>query len=148
MKLNILPENDTVKIQYTRNYNYSNDAGLDLLCIDQQTIQPGETAKVNLHIKCEAFEGTQAKSYYLYLRSSTAFRTPLRLANSVGIIDAGYRGDIMAIVDNRGNEPYTIEPGNRLFQLCSPTLDPIEFTIVDELSSTERGEGGFGSTNT
>ena len=84
-------------------------------------------------------------SYYLYRRSSI-IKTPLRLANSVGIIDSGYRGDIIACVDNIKNVPYTIEQGTRLFQICGPTLEPIEFKLVTDLSDTQRGEGGFGST--
>ena len=75
-----------------------------------------------------------------------ASRTPLRLANSVGIIDAGYRGEICAIIDNIKDEPYSIECGTRLFQICSPTLEPIEYDIVNSLSETTRGVGGFGST--
>ena len=69
------------------------------------------------------------------------------MANSVGIIDAGYRGDIMVALDNLSNEDYSINKGDRLFQICSPTLDPITFELVNSLSQTDRGEGGFGSTN-
>ena len=116
------------------------------------TIYPGETTCINLQIQCEAFvgpgrEGSSERnmSYYLYPRSSLA-KTPLRLANSVGIIDAGYRGNICAFVDNIKDEPYRIDQGTRLFQICSPTLEPIEYTIVNALSETTRGSGGFGST--
>ena len=73
-------------------------------------------------------------------------KSPLRLANSVGIIDAGYRGNIMGIVDNISQEDFMIEAGSRMFQLCSPILSPISFQLSDELSETSRGEGGFGST--
>ena len=73
-------------------------------------------------------------------------KTPLRLANSVGIIDAGYRGNIMGIVDNISQEDFRIEAGSRMFQLCSPVLGPISFQMSQDLSDTSRGEGGFGST--
>ena len=73
-------------------------------------------------------------------------KTPLRLSNSVGIIDAGYRGNIMAIVDNLSDEDFVIEQNTRLFQLCSPDLSPISFEVVNELSETSRGSGGLGST--
>ena len=53
----------------------------------------------------------------------------------------------MAAVDNRSTEDYTVRPGQRLFQLCGPTLEPITFEIVNQLSETSRGEGGFGSTD-
>ena len=78
-------------------------------------------------------------------RSSIA-KTPLRMCNSVGLIDGGYRGEIMAVVDNIKNEVYTIEPGQRLFQLVGMDGSPIHFKLVDELSESTRGKGGFGST--
>ena len=112
-------------------------------------IPAGETKLISLGIKCEAFNDKNKEghvSYYLYPRSSIA-KTPLRMSNSVGIIDAGYRGTIMASVDNRSSESYTIMPGQRLFQLCGPNLEPVSFELVNSLSETRRGEGGFGSTN-
>jgi len=81
----------------------------------------------------------------LYPRSSIV-KTPLRLSNSVGIIDAGYRGNIMAFVDNIKGEPFTIEKGTRLFQICGPCLERITFEVVHDLSNSQRGESGFGST--
>jgi len=69
------------------------------------------------------------------------------MSNSVGIIDAGYRGTITVFVDNIKNTSYTVERGTRLFQICSPDLSPITFTIKDILSQTSRGSGGFGSTD-
>jgi dUTP pyrophosphatase len=105
---------------------------------------------INLHISCEAYPDKEKRhniSYYLYPRSSMGARTPLRLSNSVGIIDAGYRGEIKAIVDNVDMEQdYSIRAGSRLFQLCSPVLGPISFEMTNTLSDTARGEGGFGST--
>lgn len=84
-------------------------------------------------------------SYYLYPRSSIS-KTPLRMSNSMGIIDAGYRGEIIAKVDNLTDTDYILEKGVRLFQICDASLEPIEIKIVDSLSETTRGEGGFGST--
>lgn len=94
--------------------------------------------------------------YYLYPRSSIV-KTPFRLSNSVGIIDSGYRGEIMAVVDNIDSENNDMKvcirkhmsPMTRMFQICSPTLEPFLVQIVDseeELGITERGNGGFGST--
>ena len=86
--------------------------------------------------------------YYLYPRSSIS-KTPLIMANSVGIIDKDYRGDIMAKVRHipfEGVEDYKVEMGTRLFQICSPDLSPLKLVIVEELTETSRGEGGFGST--
>jgi dUTP pyrophosphatase len=97
-----------------------------------------------------------ASGYYLYPRSSIV-KTPFRLSNSVGIIDSGYRGEIMAVVDNMNaanNDMKTsitqyMPPMSRMFQICSPTLQPFMVQIVDseeKLGLTERGSGGFGST--
>ena len=91
--------------------------------------------------------------YYMYPRSSIS-KTPLRLANSVGIIDSGYRGHLMGMFDclplAQAGESYTIQPFDRLLQICSPDLGPIYVLLVDfenELGgNTERGIGGFGST--
>ena len=121
---------------------HQGDAGLDLFIIDSLTIPPGETAIIKSNIACE---NTDEMPYLLMPRSSIS-KTPLRQCNSVGLIDAGYRGEIMAAVDNIKDIPYTVEPGQRLFQLVSMDGAPITFEIVSELSQTDRGDCGFGST--
>ena len=68
------------------------------------------------------------------------------MSNSIGLIDGGYRGEIIAMVDNIKNQDYTISAGDRLFQLVAMNGAPITFELVDELSDTSRGSGGFGST--
>ena len=149
MKLLIKTDNPVLQNMYSNHEHYNpGDSGIDLFCPETINIKPGETVKINLQIKCEAYHSSDSEmpvSYYLYPRSSI-IKTPLRLANSVGIIDAGYRGNIIACVDNIKKVPYTIEQGSRLFQICGPTLEPIEFKLVTDLSDTQRGEGGFGST--
>ena len=116
---------------------HQGDAGLDLFIIDSLTIPPGETAIIKSNIACE---NTDEMPYLLMPRSSIS-KTPLRQCNSVGLIDAGYRGEIMAAVDNIKDIPYTVEPGQ-----VSMDGAPITFEIVSELSQTDRGDGGFGST--
>ena len=86
--------------------------------------------------------------FYMYPRSSVS-KTPLRLSNSVGIIDAGYRGNLGAFVDNISANNYNVEKGTRLFQICAPNLEPIHVELVsseNDLGNSERGSGGFGST--
>ena len=78
-------------------------------------------------------------------RSSIA-KTPLRLSNSIGLIDAGYRGEIIAAVDNIKEQPHKISVGERLFQLVAMNGSKINFKLVSELTETDRGTGGFGST--
>ena len=124
---------------------YEGDAGVDLYCPDQLVIEPGETHLIKMGIACEMTDDYLPTSYMLVPRSSIS-KTPLRMANSIGIIDAGYRGEIMAAVDNTSGEDYMVVPGQRLFQIVHPTLYPIGVEVVKELSDTQRGDGGFGST--
>ena len=143
MYLNIRPFNAEVKQLYDNHGHFHDgDAGLDVYVINEQTIDPDETSLIHLQIACETSDG---RPYLLMPRSSIA-KTPLRLCNSIGLIDGGYRGEIMAVVDNIKKQPYTIKPGQRLFQLVAMDGSPIHFTLVDKLSESTRGEGGFGST--
>ena len=132
MDLKIRPFNAEVKQMYENHGHFHDgDAGLDLFVINEQTIGAGENAE---------------NRPYLVMSRSSIGKTPLRLANAVGLIDAGYRGEIMAVVDNIKTEDYTVEPGQRLFQLVAMDGSPIYFELVEELSDTTRGGGGFGST--
>jgi dUTP pyrophosphatase len=87
--------------------------------------------------------------YYVYPRSSIS-KTPLMLANHVGIIDSGYRGNLIAAIRKLPSDSpeYVVEKHTRLFQICHPTLCPVFVVLVpeSELNSSERGAGGFGST--
>ncbi len=148
MKLRIFPENDRVKALYSDHTTFhEGDSGLDVYFPDDLNIGGLSTTIVSLEIRCEATddEGEKSKSYYLYPRSSIS-QTPLRMANSVGIIDAGYRGSLKVAIDNTGEEIYEIKRGDRLFQICAPDLSPIHLSVVESLSETTRGSGGFGST--
>ena len=169
MKLLLKPLNDEIKSMYhddaleTSNQlrRRRGDAGLDLYCPGDLLVPPGETVCIDFKIQCEGLSdggggdggsgdggsGEEVKNvcYYLYPRSSIS-KTPLRLANSVGIIDAGYRGNLMAMVDNRSTEEYQIQKGQRLFQICDRHLDTIHLKLVEELSESDRGNDGFGST--
>lgn len=119
--------------------------------------------KVDFKVKCCAkmFNVVDNKSYftpfYTYARSSMS-KTPLRLANNQGIIDAGYRGNLIGMFDcvyddgNRFNRDYDwyVNEYTRILQICAPGLVPIYVNIVNSIEalgpSTSRGEGGFGST--
>lgn len=147
---------------------HEGDAGLDLF-VPETTVIPARARGyiLNLGIQCEMVHSYDVKnydvgdlcieynretkfkntSYCLYPRSSLGAKTPLRLANCVGIIDAGYRGPICAILDNLSDEDYTVSKGERLVQICRPNLKSFSFRIVDTLSSSERGENGIGSTS-
>ncbi len=143
MDLRIKPFNDVVKEMYqTHGHFHEGDAGLDLFIIDEQRIEPGQTVRIKLGIACENLD----KKPYLLMPRSSISKTPLRLCNSIGLIDAGYRGEIMAAVDNIKDKDHMLEQGQRLFQLVSMDGSPVSFELVDELTESERGMGGFGST--
>jgi dUTP pyrophosphatase len=130
------------------------DSGFDLACPTQLSVDAG-TLFMDFKVKAAMYKSESPidlnnlemekytpSAYYLYPRSSIS-KTPFRLANSVGIIDRGYRGNIGAYFDCKAGQ---IEAGQRLVQLCSPTLDPFHVVLTDSLSFTERGANGFGST--
>ena len=143
MKLFIKPHNE-IAWKFYRNHGHfhDGDAGLDLYVLENILFEPGETKAIKLGISCEPEDG---KAYYLFPRSSIS-KTPLRMSNSIGLIDGGYRGEIMAMCDNIKSETYTAEKGQRLFQLVATDSSPIHFELVEELEMTTRGTGGFGST--
>lgn len=123
------------------------NAGFDLFC-PEDVIFNGSLFKLDTQIVCAMYkpDGTPC-SYYMYPRSSIS-KTNLRLANSVGIIDSGYRGNLIGVFDVKDNT-INVDKYTRLLQICSPTLDPIFVELVlslDELGITDRGSGGFGST--
>ena len=120
-------------------------AGADLhACIDEAiTVGPGQTAWVPTGIALEVPKGCAG---LIYARSGMAAKRGLAPANKVGVIDSDYRGEVKVVLLNHGNEPQMIEPGERIAQLViTPVLTP-EYVEVENLSDTERGFGGFGST--
>ena len=130
----------------------SSDSGVDLHFPETIILPPKKMTKVSLKMKAAVYSmqipitSDKSKPYFLMPRSSIG-KTPLRLANSVGIIDAQYRGELCVQLDNISDEPYEIKRGQRLFQICSQDLEPFaSVRFVSELSETKRGANGFGST--
>jgi dUTP pyrophosphatase len=125
------------------------DAGFNLICPAEIDIEGFGLAKIDLGVKgAMTFAGVAPASYFLYPRSSTGTKTPLRLANSVGVIDAGYRGNYIAAFDNIRATGFKVEKGQKLVQICAPNITyPLRVELVSELDlDTVRGAGGFGST--
>lgn len=118
------------------------DAGYDLI-VPERLIVPAGARAFTIDHKVRCAPNT---SFFLVPRSSIS-KTPLRMSNSIGIIDVGYRGHLMAKVDNLSNEDYVIEDGVRLFQICLPSLATPVVTFGSVAVDTERGTGGFGSTS-
>jgi dUTP pyrophosphatase len=128
------------------------DAGFDLSVPDHVLCVRGEVRKIDFGIQCSAQMITDSgkqynTGFYMYPRSSLS-KTKLRLANSVGIIDSGYRGNLIGAFDIL--DDCSVTKHSRLVQICAPSLVPIMVTVVDNVrelgEQTERGSGGFGST--
>ena len=126
------------------------DSGFDLFCPENIEWQNISNYMLDHHISCAMTYKGKFVGYYLYMRSSTPVRTPLRLANNVGIIDSGYRGNIKAYFDINGSN-FNFVKGHRYMQICPPDIGkPVKVVIVDSLSvlgvNNARSKGGYGST--
>ncbi len=153
--LDFFVKDDQLREQYdTRIVNHNlkiintyPDAGFDIMVPERIVVPAGESVKIPMGVRSSmSYQGAPC-SYYIYLRSSMGAKTRLRLANHVGIIDSGYRGELMCVLDNVGKEEEIIEKYTRIAQICGPNLKPIQVRFVEDLElSTFRGTGGFGST--
>ena len=160
---------DGLKPLYEKRVNVEGDAGVDLYFPKEVNVPAkslglivplgikGEMVQsVSNHltdnIPKEMLEGMfggaiqdKNMSYIVSPRSSIS-KTPFRMSNCIGIMDSGYRGEFKVPIDNLSDEDFVIEKHTRLFQVTNPTLGSIELEIVNKLSDSQRGEGGFGST--
>ena len=120
-------------------------AGLDIRAnLDESvTLRPLERAMIPTGLFVELPEGCEMQ---IRPRSGLAAKHGITVLNSPGTIDADYRGEIKVILVNLSNEPFTIEAGERIAQMIVAHYEQIEWQAVEELSATERGAGGFGST--
>ena len=163
MFLKIFVDDNNLKQEYVRAVSVHNskmcnsiyDAGFDIFSpinfeIDENT----KLHKLDFKIICAAemlLDNNKRfnTGFYMYPRSSLS-KTKLRLANSVGIIDSGYRGNLIGMFDVLGKKNVNIGSFERLLQICSPYLCPIYVEIVETKEDlglkTDRGTGGFGST--
>ena len=126
----------------------TDNAGFDLFVPEEVVFAPGERKLVSMRVKARMDKGTAITPchYWMPPRSSIS-KTGLILLNSIGVIDKGYRGELMAFLWNSTDAPVTVKKGDRLVQIVAPDMGVIEQVIVvDSLDSTARGEGGFGST--
>ena len=142
-KLKIKKLRDNAKIPFRAT---SGSAGMDLYaCIDEPlTLEGGDKAVIPTGIAIEL--PSPELGAFVFARSGLAIKHGIGLLNSVGVIDSDYRGEICVGVINQLKEAYTITPGERIAQLVIMPVSLIETEETDELGSTERGEGGFGST--
>lgn len=164
LKLFVNPDNNELRQLYENHvHKHNNDiinsshpnSGFDLFITDNVTFNQELDSKfVDLEIHCEMINSDNLSSgFFLFPRSSIS-KTPLMLANHTGVIDSGYRGRMIGAFrwlnsQESHESSYTVEKHSRLLQICHPSLFPIFVQIVDsinDLSHSERGSGGFGST--
>lgn len=119
------------------------DAGLDLFSAEEKAIKPGEVQLISTGISIELPQGTEAQ---VRPRSGLALRHSVTVLNSPGTIDEGFRGEIKVILINLGKDTFIVEKHMRIAQMVIAPVPKVSIIEVDDLSSSERGEGGFGST--
>jgi dUTP pyrophosphatase len=126
-------------------YATPGSAGMDLTAgIDAPvTLEPGKRTGIPTGLVLEIPHGYEGQ---VRPRSGLAFKAGISLTNCVGTIDSDYRGEVVVLAINHGDKPYTFEPGERIAQLLITPVPQVQIVEVTDTNSSERGEGGFGST--
>lgn len=124
-------------------YETAGAAGMDLRATESVTLEPLERAMVPTGLRVAIPLGYEGQ---VRPRSGLAFRMGISMVNTPGTIDADYRGEIKVLLINLGQESVTLEAGERIAQLVICPVARATWDTVDTLPSTDRGEGGFGST--
>jgi len=124
-------------------------AGADLRAAlggnETMTLEPGERALVPTGLAMALPAGYEAQ---IRPRSGLAYKHGITCLNTPGTIDADYRGEVKVLLINHGHDPFTIERGERIAQMVIAPITQPRFEAVEDLSETDRGAGGFGSTGT
>ncbi len=125
-------------------YAYTGDAGVDLCATEPRALQPFERALIATGIAIELPEGFAG---FVLPRSGLAVKHGISIVNAPGLIDSNYRGELkVCLVNLDPHNEFVIEAGDRIAQLVVMPHPIVSFTEVDELGSSERGAGGFGSS--
>lgn len=126
-------------------YATEKSAGMDLKAniIEPLTLGPLERTMIPTGLSIALPDGTEAQ---IRPRSGLAAKYGISVLNAPGTIDADYRGEIKVILVNLSNDPFTINPGERIAQMVIARYERVEWEAVESLDETERGAGGFGST--
>ncbi len=122
---------------------HSDDAAFDLRSRVDMELPVGRSVVVPSGVYIELPEGYEAQ---VRPRSGLALKHNLMLTNSPGTVDAGYRGEVGIIMYNAGSEPFQVKRGDRIAQMVICRLPEVELSVVESLSESGRGAGGFGST--
>jgi len=124
---------------------YAGDAGIDLASCVRVELAPGERALVATGLAVAIPEGHAG---YVQPRSGLAARHGISIVNTPGLVDAGYRGELLVnLLNTDASEPFVVEPGMRIAQLVILSIPEVELVEVDELPESERGVRGFGSSS-
>jgi dUTP pyrophosphatase len=121
-------------------YAHAGDAGLDMYANETVTIEPGEIGKIRSGVSLEIPEG-----YVGLFWDKSGLSTKNKIKTVAGVIDCGFRGEIVLCVMNLGREPFTFHKGERVLQMLLQKFENIELVEGDMMSETERGEKAFGS---
>lgn len=124
-------------------YQSQGAAGFDLHSCEDFTILPNQTVAISTGLAYEIPEGYELQ---IRPRSGMAHKSGIQVANSPGTIDSDYRGVVKVLLYNSSDKNFPISIGDRIAQGIITQYERAEFAVVEELSETERGEGGFGST--
>lgn len=124
---------------------YAHDAGFDLSACERVELGPGERALVPTGLAVAIPDGHAG---YVQPRSGLASRHGISIVNTPGLVDAGYRGELLVnLVNTDPDEPFVVEAGMRIAQLVILRVPEVEVVEVDELPESERGAKGFGSSS-
>jgi dUTP diphosphatase len=123
---------------------YAGDAGLDLAACERVELAPGARALVPTGLAVAIPDGYAG---YVQPRSGLAAKHGISIVNTPGLVDSGYRGELLVnLVNHDDADTFVVEPGMRIAQLVILPVPPVELVEVDELPDSERGDGGFGSS--
>lgn len=140
MKIRILKTHPNAK---EPTYATEGAACFDLYAVDGAWVSDDDTQSFRTGLSFEVPDGF---AMLVYSRSGHGFKNGIRLVNSVGVIDSDYRGEVMVKLRNDGEFGYCVEAGDRIAQAYIVPVPKVEFEVAEQLSITERGTGGFGSS--
>ena len=144
-----LPHNSPLTLKIVRldkslprpSYSYPGDAAFDLISSEKVSLEPGARAQIKTGLKMEIPDGYVG---FIWDKSGLSHKSGLKTLG--GVIDSGYRGEVMVGMINLSDAAFTFEKGNKVAQMCIQKKEEVSIVEVEEISETARGEGGFGST--
>jgi dUTP pyrophosphatase len=124
-------------------YEHEGDAGMDLFSTEKYMLKPGERALVSTGIQVEFPKGYELQ---VRPRSGLALKKGISIVNAPGTVDSGYRGELGVILINHGQDDFNIEAGDKIAQAILNKIETAEIEEAEELGTSARGQGGFGSS--